>query len=95
MRNYSAARWVWGLAYYLGVLGAVLGFLGFGIACCVLFSDHGKERAHAGLVVGVCGGTFAAGVILVAVGDLLSAVIDTASNTQEMLALMRTDHARK
>lgn len=82
MPSYVAARAV---LMILGLIGWILVIGGFAGVVWTLRSDAGL------ISYGVSIGLLAAGVMQMAVAQVLRALIDTASNTGAMLALMRRD----
>ena len=56
-----------------------------GLAQQGVYSDHVMMFGMAGLTVG----SILAGIVLVAVGQMLRATLDTADNTRQMLEIMR------
>ena len=90
MKTYRAARVVWGIVYTLGVILFVVGLVTGLFALLIAMGGGDQAAAAQHLFFALCGGgTAVAALMLMAMSDLVLAVVDTAENTQSMLAQMR------
>jgi len=93
MKNYGALRFISGVLKFIGwitVIGAVL-FVLFGLlASANMPSYSGPYGSKVGVVLialGIAFGIFLSGILIVACGELIDAVVDIATNTAHLPAM--------
>ena len=96
MRRYRAGRFVWSIVYAIGAMSLALGLVTAVFALVVSMGEaDGKEDAQALFIAMCSGGGALCGLMLMAMSDLVLAVVDTAENTQAMLSIMSEYASRK